>query len=398
MKSSRYLPAFTLAAALAVGTLAACGGGDDSSDSDGTVDLKVAIDAGLEQAAIDAFNERIAQFEDANPDINVETQEYTWTATTFTAELAGDTLPDVFTVPFTDGRGLIEREQIADISDLVAELPYADKFNPKIAEAGQAADGGIWAVPISAYGQGLHYNRTLFTAGRPRPRLASDDVGGGPHRGQADRRQDRQGRLRADDQRQHRRLDPDHARQRLRWHAPKRSTATRRPPRSTRPRWQRCSTPCAPCAGKTTRMGANFLYDWGTINQAFAAGQIGMYVSGGGNYGNLKTQNGLNPDDYGVTVIPLADNADAGTLGGGTLAVVRAKADDVTKEAARSSGSTSTTCRSSPTEDAAKLDAEARADSGAPVGDAGAARCSTRRPTRSAWAGCPSTSTCRWSR
>ncbi len=163
MKSSRSLPAFTLAAALAVGTLAACGGGDDEGGDSGQQTIKVAIDAGLEQGAIDAFNERIAQFEDANPDINVETQEYTWTATTFTAELAGDTLPDVFTVPFTDGRGLIERKQIADISDLVAELPYADQFSPKIAEAGQAADGGIWAMPISAYGQALHYNRTLFT-------------------------------------------------------------------------------------------------------------------------------------------------------------------------------------------------------------------------------------------
>ncbi len=26
-------------------------------------------------------------------------------------------------------------------------------------------------------------------------------------------------------------------------------------------------------------MGSNFLYDWAGINQAFAAGQIGMYVS-----------------------------------------------------------------------------------------------------------------------
>ena len=52
-------------------------------------------------------------------------------------------------------------------------------------------------------------------------------------------------------------------------------------------------------------MGSNFLYDWGGINQAFASGQIGMYVSGGGNYGNLFTQNALDPSVYGLTVIPL---------------------------------------------------------------------------------------------
>ena len=89
-------------------------------------------------------------------------QEYNWTATTFTAQLAGGTLPDVFTVPFTDGRGLIERKQIADISGQVAALPYAGKFSPNVAKAGQAADGKMWAVPIAAYGQALHYNRTLF--------------------------------------------------------------------------------------------------------------------------------------------------------------------------------------------------------------------------------------------
>src|SRR5690606_14105547 len=112
--------------------------------------------------ALDAFDERIAQFEEANPDIQVETKEFTWSGTTFAAELAGGTLPDVFPIPFTDGRGLIEAGQIADISDLVAELPYADDFNPTIAAAGQAADGGMWAVPIAAYNQGLHYNRRLF--------------------------------------------------------------------------------------------------------------------------------------------------------------------------------------------------------------------------------------------
>ena len=74
-------------------------------------------------------------------------------------------------------------------------------------------------------------------------------------------------------------------------------------------------------------MGANFLYDWSAINQAFASGQLAMYVSGGGNYGNLFTQNKMNPDDYGLSVIPLTDSKNAGVLGGGTLAAVSAKAE-----------------------------------------------------------------------
>ena len=37
---------------------------------------------------------------------------------------------------------------------------------------------------------------------------------------------------------------------------------------------------CTTCAGTDNSMGSNFLLDWGSINQEFAAGKIGMYTSG----------------------------------------------------------------------------------------------------------------------
>ena len=112
-------------------------------------------------------------------------------------------------------------------------------------------------------------------------------------------------------------------------------------------------------------MGANFLYDWGSINQDFAAGQIGMYVSGGGNYGNLFTQNAMNPDDYGLTVIPLVD--DGGVLGGGTLAAVSAKASPE-EQAAGVEWIDFYYMQKLADEDAAKLDAETAAANDQPVG------------------------------
>jgi len=114
-------------------------------------------------------------------------------------------------------------------------------------------------------------------------------------------------------------------------------------------------------------MGANFLYEWGTINQDFAAGRIGMYVSGGGNYGQLVTQNAVKPADYGVTVLPLADDKDAGVLGGGTLAVVSASSDDAVKAAAVK-WIDFYYMEKLTDQDAAVLDAKTLADSGAPVG------------------------------
>ena len=63
-------------------------------------------------------------------------------------------------------------------------------------------------------------------------------------------------------------------------------------------------------------MGDNFLFDWGGVNQAFAAGQAGMYISGSDVYNSLVTENSVDPASYGLTTVPL-DGDDAGVLGGG---------------------------------------------------------------------------------
>lgn len=313
-----------------VALLAGCSGSaDPEASTAGPVTITVAIDAGLEQEARDNFDARVAVFEKANPDITVEAQEYTWTATTFTADLAGGTLPDVFPIPFTDGRGLIANQQIADISALVAELPYADQFNQNVAQAGQAEDGSQWAVPIAAYGQGLHYNRALFEAAGldpDSPPTTWDEV-----RADAKKIADATGEA---------------------GYATMTSSNTGgwilttlvnafggrtetdgTPTIASDPAVKEVLEYLHELRWDDNSMGSNFLYDWGTINQDFASGRIGMYVSGGGNYGNLVTQNNLNPDDYGLTVLPL-QGEDPGLLGGGTLAAVSPKASAAEQAAA----------------------------------------------------------------
>ena len=187
MRSTTRRPASVLAA-LAVITatvLAACGGTTASTapsaaasaapsaaasaaPSEGTTQEPVtivvgALRPGVTQEAVDALYEQIGQFQDKYPWITVEPEEYNWTAPTFTAALAAGTLPDVFTIPFTDGKGLIANHQIVDIDALVRAFGYADKFNPNVLVNGQDADGKIFAVPTAAYGMSLTYNRTLFT-------------------------------------------------------------------------------------------------------------------------------------------------------------------------------------------------------------------------------------------
>jgi ABC-type glycerol-3-phosphate transport system substrate-binding protein len=163
MKSYRRTTVAVAAAAAVAGLLAGCSGSSDQPGTGGPIAISVvSLKPGSEQSAFDAFEEQVRQFEAANPGIDVTTQEYEWTGPTFTAMLAGGTLPTVFTVPFTDGQGLIARGQLADISQYIEPFGYTDKFNPTVVAAGKGPDGHIYGVPTAAYGVGLHYNRTLF--------------------------------------------------------------------------------------------------------------------------------------------------------------------------------------------------------------------------------------------
>ena len=81
-------------------------------------------------------------------------------------------------------------------------------------------------------------------------------------------------------------------------------------------------------------MGSNFDYGWSDINQAFAAGNVGMYISGSDVYTNLVQASNIDPSIYGLAALPLAKNKKAGVLGGGTLAGVKPNANSAEKAAA----------------------------------------------------------------
>jgi ABC-type glycerol-3-phosphate transport system substrate-binding protein len=81
-------------------------------------------------------------------------------------------------------------------------------------------------------------------------------------------------------------------------------------------------------------MGSNFDYGWSDINQAFAAGTVGMYISGSDVFTNLVQASNIDASIYGEATIPLAKNKNAGVLGGGTLAAVRPNASAAEQAAA----------------------------------------------------------------
>ena len=330
MKSPQKVAIAGFAALAMVGALAACTSG--GSESDGKTELRVAtFPAGADAAAYEAFAEQEAQFEEENPDIDIVGVEYEWEGPTFAVQLAGGSLPDVFTVPFTDSKTLLENGQLMDVTDEIEELGYTESFNPIILDGVTDADGRIFGFPRQAYAMGLHYNRTLFAeAGldpdsppttwdevREAAKVISDQTG---KAGYMQMTQNNTGgwQLTATTV------------------ARGGSTQTDNGDGTYTSTIANDGTKAALEFLQTLRwednsLGSNFLLDWGTINQEFAAGNIGMYTTGSDIYTALVRDFSLNADDYGLTVIPVENGG--GTLGGGDIAVMSPSIDDATKAA-----------------------------------------------------------------
>jgi len=348
----RRLATFALAATLAA-LVAACGSSTPSSApasapaaSSGAVASSdpnagkepVTITVGVlrpgaTQAAVDALNLQISEFEAKYPWITVEPEEYDWKAPTFTAALAAGTLPDVFTIPFTDGKGLIANDQIVNINDRVRALGYADKFNPNVIVNGQSDDGTIRAVPIAAYGMSLTYNCSLFTQAGLDPtkppatwdevRAAAKTIAGKTGvAGYAEMATENTGgwQLTTSTYANGGRMTTAGADGKVT--ATLNNEATKKAlERLKAMRWEDNS------------LGSTFDYAWGSINQAFSSGQVGMFTGGSDLYTAMVQNNGIKPEDYCVATIPL-EGAEAGVLGGGTLAAVNVVTNEAERDAA----------------------------------------------------------------
>ncbi|MES1246952.1 MAG: extracellular solute-binding protein [Actinomycetota bacterium] len=294
----------------------------------------VSLIPGSSDAAIQQFNQQVAEFEKANPGITVKPVEYQWTGPTFAAKLAAGTLPTVFEVPFTDARTLGDNGQLADLSSYVKKLPYFKKYNPAVLAEGTTSKGKIVALPKGAYAQALHYNRKLFQQAGLNPnkppatwgQVATDAKIIAQKTGKAGYAEMAKndntagwilttvvyslgGRM-------------------------EKGTGTSATATLNGPLTVQALNMLKKMRWTDNSMGSNFSMGWSDINQQFAAGNIGMYISGSDVYTNLVQASNIDPSIYGLAPIPLGSSKNAGVLGGGTLVAVRPDANAAQKTAA----------------------------------------------------------------
>jgi multiple sugar transport system substrate-binding protein len=316
--------ATTLAVVVAALFLLVGAGSWATAGSKAKVTINVAsLRPGSSDEAKKQFDDNVALFERQHPNIDVKATEYAWNGATFAAQLAAGKLPTVFTVPFTDARTLGEHRQVADLTAAVKKWPYYKKFQKTIIAEATTGKGRIIGVPYAAYAQALHYNRDLF-------RQAGLDPNKPPTTWAQLRKYAKQISQRTG--------QAGYAQMGLNDNTAGWILTTVAYTLGGRMEKGRGTAATATLNNKYTvqalqllkqmrwtdnSMGATYDYTWPTINQAFAAGKIGMFINGSDIYTFLVQAANLDPKIYGIAAVPVAKNKTAGVLGGGSIAVVR---------------------------------------------------------------------------
>jgi ABC-type glycerol-3-phosphate transport system substrate-binding protein len=168
----RQVALAAVSAGLLLAATAACssGSGSGSASGSGSGKVTISIDCAPPAAQMPVQHkewvEDIAIFEKANPSITVDSV-YNYPCeqpASFTAMLRSGSEPDVFYSYFTDLPQVLLAGQAADITQYVNSktVPTLKDIDPS-SMASVTAGKTIYGLPTSNYTQGLIYNRKLFT-------------------------------------------------------------------------------------------------------------------------------------------------------------------------------------------------------------------------------------------
>src|ERR1700729_3079629 len=165
---ARYRVVAAVAAVAGLGLAASACSSSPASNSGG--DVTVSINCAPTQAQDPVQHKEwiadVATFEKANPTITI-TSVYNYPCTnlpTFTAQLRAGTEPDVTYIDFTDLPQVLTAGQAADITQYVNSKPVPT-LDDIVTGSMKAVTAGktVYGLPTVNYTQGLIYNRSLFS-------------------------------------------------------------------------------------------------------------------------------------------------------------------------------------------------------------------------------------------
>lgn len=330
---TRIAVTLTTLGVIALSSLTACAADTPGEKpSDEKINLVIGNrPAATEEARRALFDTMVADFAKAHPDYTVTSTEDGWDAQTFAARLAAGDLPTVTGVPFTEMRGLIERKQVADLTEAVSSTGVIELLNPQIVEIVTSGDH-YYGVPTSAYAMGIVYNRSVFeSAGldpdapprtwdevRAAAKTITDKTG---HYGFAQVTTDNQGGWVFGSQ--------------LASRGGSLVTETGKEPAFESAEGAATLQLLHDMRWTDKSLSPNGLMGATELAQAFAAGQVGMFVLQSDAYQPLTELLGFPSADFGFSAMPTVAVGDAPTtLSGGNIDIVRPDASPAEAKAA----------------------------------------------------------------
>lgn len=313
------------AIALMLGACSAPGGDDGGTDGRVSISVSGLPDRSKPEERAQ-FEANLEAFRAANPDIEIEAEETLWDPATFSAQIAGGTLPTVIAIPPTELKGLISRQQVREVTSAVEASETLSNLPESMLEFARGVDDKYYGVPEYAYSMGLMINRDLFTQAGLNPDTPLktwDDV-----RAAAKTITEKTGKVG--------------------YAIPATEGASGWIFNATLPsfggemmqevdgewvldltaepvvealqllhdmRWQDNS------------MGTNSLISDSDINTMIASGELAMAVRGGDAYQGMTLVNGMPKEDYGMFPMPQTEDG-LGTSGGGRVSIIRPDATD----------------------------------------------------------------------
>jgi len=131
------------------------------SDSSGSVTISYGY---WDTSMTDAFAQAAEAFEDDNPGITIELQQVPFDSyfTKLNTQLQGNSAPDVFWLQNIQFPLYSENDQLADLTDYVADDAASFEGIPASTMDTYVYDGKRYAVPWQVISFGLYYNKKMF--------------------------------------------------------------------------------------------------------------------------------------------------------------------------------------------------------------------------------------------
>ena len=153
--------AVVLCLAMAVTVFVGCNKKVNDKDEQGRTVITVGDYPEEGTPARATWDEKLANFSAANPDIAVTPLEWKYDLKVFYSQAAGGQLPTLFNTAYTEVNPAVNAGYIADITDLLKENGFYDNLNPQILDA-LSPDGNVYSFPRSSYVLGLWVNIEMF--------------------------------------------------------------------------------------------------------------------------------------------------------------------------------------------------------------------------------------------